>query len=153
MKKGNLYEETIFNCTCLIRQRSNIQYTITANNHTFRFVNPSVLLGMANNGTASLTQTSSQAIKLNYDFYYVRSDMIGEVLNSSQANTAGSFIIPLSSIDVGTSAYIGEKELPTTKRVFYPQSTAQFTITDPFGNAVDLHGAGHYFIVDLTRGE
>lgn len=123
--------------------------TITANAHTFNFVNPSILLGMVNNGTASLTQTSTQAVKLLIDYLNVRTDLIGEIKNTSQVNAPGSFIIPLSSIDVGSSAYIGSYLLPDITREFYANSTFHVTIFDPFGNTVDLNGTTHFFSLQL----
>ena len=84
--------------TCTYNSQT-YKLTITANTQTFYFINTSLLLGMLENSTASLTQTSSQAIKLLYDFLYVRCDLIGEIKNTSLINTPGSFIIPLLNID------------------------------------------------------
>ena len=123
--------------------------TITANTHTFNFVNTSVLLGMMNNGTASLTQTSTQAIKLLIDFLYVRCDLIGEIKNTSQTNAPGSFTIPLNSIDLGTSAYLGRDVLPNIEHTFYAKPTFHVTIFDPYGNVQDLHGTSHQIILQL----
>jgi len=122
--------------------------TITANTHTFNFVNTSLLLGM-NNGTASLTQTSTQAIKLLIDFLYVRCDLIGEIKNTSQTNVPGSFTIPLNSIDIGSSAYLGRNVLPDIEHSFYSKSIFRVTICDPNGNVVDLHGTTHEFVLEL----
>ena len=123
--------------------------TITANTNTFNFLNNSVLLGMMNNGTASLTQMSTQAIKLLIDFLYVRCDLIGEIKNTSQKNVPGSFTIPLNSIDLGTSAYLGRNVLPNIERTFYSKETFRVTICDPNGIVQDLHGTSHQFVLEL----
>ena len=106
---------------------------------------------MMNNGTTSLTQTSSQAIKLLIDFLYVRCSLIGEIKNTSQTNVPGSFTIPLNSIDIGSSAYIGRNVLRDTEHVFYPNETFKVVIFDPSGNTVDLNGTSHQFILELYR--
>lgn len=125
--------------------------TITADNQPFNFINNNVLLGMMNNKTASLTQTSTTAIKLLIDFLYVRCDLIDEIKNTSLSNTPGSFTIPLNSIDIGTSAYIGRNILPDTEHIFYPKPTFKVTIFDPNGNICELNGTTHQFILELYR--
>ena len=134
--------------TCTYNSQT-YKLTITANTQTFYFINTSLLLGMLENSTASLTQTSSQAIKLLYDFLYVRCDLIGEIKNTSLINTPGSFIIPLLNIDLGTSGFIGRSQLPSIEHSFISKPNAQITIYDQYGYNVNLNNTDHQFILEL----
>jgi len=138
-------------CQTPTQHHTTHKLTITANTHTWNFVNTSLLLGMMSDSTTSLTQTSTQAIKLLIDFLFVRCDLIGEIKNTSLTNVPGSFTIPLNSIDIGSTAYIGRNVLPGINHVFYPKPTFHVTIYDPNGITVDLHGTSHQFILDLWR--
>ena len=125
--------------------------TITANTNTFYFVNTSLLLGMMGNTTASLTQISTQGIKILIPFVYVRCDIIGEIRNTSKTNVPSSFIIPLLTIDVGASGYIGRESLPLTEHSFIPRNSFKVTIFDENGYVVNLNEFNHSFILEIYR--
>lgn len=134
--------------TCTYNSQTYL-LTITANTHTFNFVNTSLLLGMMGNSIASLTQTSTQGIKILIPFVYVRCDIIGEIRNTSQSNVPSSFIIPLLTIDVGASGYIGRESLPLTEHSFIPRNSFKVTLFDQYGNVINLNGQDHSFILEI----
>ena len=149
--------QTSFNAATQVANTYTVTYstytygfTITANTHTFAFVGTYILLGMLNNTTASLTQTSSQGAKLLFDFVVVKTDIIGNYVTSNRSNNYGSFIIPLGSCDLGTTTYIGRQNLPEVKRVFFPNlNNFHVSIYDQYGNLVNLNNFDHQITLEI----
>jgi hypothetical protein len=140
----------VSNTYTVIYNSETYKMTITANTQTFYFVNTSYLLGMMNNSNASLSQTSSQGVKLLYDFLVFKCDLFGSFTSTSQICNNGSFIIPLGSINVGYTGFIGKLDLPNIIRPFNNQTTFTVEICDPFNNTVDLNNYDHQIFLELS---
>ena len=124
--------------------------TITASTYTFYFVNTSLLLGMMNNSTTSLTQISSQGIRILYDYFIFRCDLIGNYVSTNQNYNSGSFIIPLGLCDIGATTFLGQSQLPCIIKPFVPKlGSFSVQLYDPYGNQIDNNGFEHQIILEL----
>ena len=135
--------------TCSFSQ-TTFYLTITANTKTFNFVNTSFLLGMMNNTTASLTQTSTQGLKLLIDFIVVKTNICSSFVSTSQNFNSGTFYIPLNNINNGYVGYIGRNQLPCVIRDF-DSNINRFNVTlyDPYNNPVSLNNYDWSMILEL----